>query len=221
MPTCPCHGPRFLLACGSPNIGATSEVLENMKASRVGISHRTTTKSLEKIAVMIDVRIVEVREKWISGAAEGEAPPSASRVVRINQPAPRGAGFSISGARSDNFGPVTQKWHAEGTTAAEKVGRDASQRSDQDFRGWRRWDSNPRLPACKAGSGGPATSARSLNILVRDLIRCPSRPLRDRHSPLWWARSGHAEQRTRRVRLRGRGVRNGDLTDLSGRVRPG
>ena len=30
---------------------------------------------------------------------------------------------------------VTRKWHADGTTAAGRVGRSAQQRSDQDFFG--------------------------------------------------------------------------------------
>ena len=36
---------------------------------------------------------------------------------------------------STTLTPVTRKWHADGTTGAEKVGRSAQQRSDQDFFG--------------------------------------------------------------------------------------
>ena len=56
---------------------------------------------------------------------------------------------------------------------------------------WRRWDSNPRPPAAKAGSRGRTTRARIAIVLVRPTIGCPSRPLRYRRQPSWWARSGH------------------------------
>ena len=51
--------------------------------------------------------------------------------------------------------------------------------------------SSGRAPACKAGSSAKATWAETVKVLVRGHFHWPGLPLICRHSPPWWARSGH------------------------------
>ena len=45
-----------------------------------------------------------------------------------------------------------QWWISGGSPPAEDLQKDATKGKDPDHTGWRRWDSNPRPPACKAGA---------------------------------------------------------------------